>query len=137
MLFMSILVSRTIAIPLKYLCLFVLVIQTSTLVLALRYSRRTSASDGQKYLSSTAVVSSEVIKMFTCLVVLFKNSDNDVSKLRRDLKKQVFGNWIDSLKLMVPAVLYTIQNNLLFLALSYLDAATYQVIVLNFFIHPQ
>lgn len=33
----------------------------------------------------------------------------------------------DTLKLAVPSGLYTIQNNLLFLALSNLDAATYQV----------
>jgi len=120
-------ISRSISIPLKYLCLFTLVIQTSTLVLALRYSRKTSGDDGQKYLPSTAVVVSEVLKLFTCCMVLFKKSDSSVSLLKKDLRNQVFENWTDSVKLMVPAVLYTIQNNLLFLALSYLDAATYQV----------
>ena len=119
--------TQTISIPLKYLCLFTLVIQTSTLVLALRYSRKSTAGDGQKYLSSTAVVASEVIKMLTCILVLFKNSEHNFQKFKKDLKTQIFGNWFDSFKLMVPAVLYTIQNNLLFLALSYLDAATYQV----------
>ena len=33
----------------------------------------------------------------------------------------------DFLKVAVPALLYVVQNNLLFLALSKLDAATYQV----------
>jgi UDP-sugar transporter A1/2/3 len=33
----------------------------------------------------------------------------------------------ETLKLLVPAGLYTLQNNLLFIALSSLDAATYQV----------
>ena len=126
-------VSQAVSIPLKYLCLFTLVIQTSTLVLALRYSRKTSANDGQKYLSSTAVVVSEVIKLFTCCMVLFKKSENSISLFKRDMKNQIFGNWTDSIKLMVPAVLYTIQNNLLFLALSYLDAATYQVSCLFYF----
>ena len=128
----SLLVSRSISIPLKYLCLFTLVIQTSTLVLALRYSRKTSADDGQKYLPSTAVVVSEVLKLFTCCMVLFKKSDSSVNLLKKDLRNQVFENWTDSVKLMVPAVLYTIQNNLLFLALSYLDAATYQVSCIHF-----
>ena len=34
--------------------------------------------------------------------------------------------WV-TLKLLVPAGLYTLQNNLLFLGGSYLDAATFQV----------
>jgi UDP-sugar transporter A1/2/3 len=34
---------------------------------------------------------------------------------------------VETLKLLIPAGLYTLQNNLLFVALSNLDAATYQV----------
>ena len=128
----SLSVSQSISIPLKYLCLFTLVIQTSTLVLALRYSRKTSAGDGKKYLPSTAVVVSELFKLFTCCMVLFKKSGSNISLLKKDLRNQVFGNWTDSVKLMVPAILYTLQNNLLFMALSYLDAATYQVSCLHF-----
>lgn len=44
-----------------------------------------------------------------------------VVQLKREIK-----SW-DTMKLIVPAGLYTLQNNLLFLALTYLDAATYQV----------
>lgn len=33
----------------------------------------------------------------------------------------------DFVKLLIPAVLYTIQNNLAYVAISNLDAATYQV----------
>lgn len=43
------------------------------------------------------------------------------------LNAEVFQKPGETLKVAVPAVLYTVQNNLLFLALSYLDAATYQV----------
>ncbi len=35
----------------------------------------------------------------------------------------------ETLKVAVPALLYVVQNNLLFLALSKLDAATYQVLI--------
>ena len=65
--------------------------------------------------------------MITCLAVLFRHAQNDVNRLTRELKDQIFDKWIDSVKLTVPAILYTVQNNLLFLALSCLDAATYQV----------
>lgn len=43
------------------------------------------------------------------------------------LKDQAFGQGWESVKILVPACLYIVQNNLLFIALSYLDAATYQV----------
>ena len=35
----------------------------------------------------------------------------------------------EAIKLSLPAALYVLQNNLLFLALTNLDAATYQVIL--------
>ncbi|KAJ1660146.1 UDP-galactose transporter Gms1 [Dispira simplex] len=43
----------------------------------------------------------------------------------RWILRQVFGK--DSWKLMIPAALYTIQNNLQYIAVSLLDAATFQV----------
>lgn len=43
------------------------------------------------------------------------------------LYRDVLLNVWETLKLAVPACLYVVQNNLLFIALSNLDAATYQV----------
>ena len=43
------------------------------------------------------------------------------------IKDQIINKPVDTLKLAIPSGLYTIQNNLLFIALSNLDAATYQV----------
>ena len=54
---------------LKWISLVVLIAQTTALVLVLRYSR-TQKTDGPKYLASTAVVTSEIVKLFTCVVVM-------------------------------------------------------------------
>lgn len=54
----------------KYISLIVLIVQTTALVLILRYSR-TMKIEGARYLSSTAIVIAEIIKIFTCLVVIF------------------------------------------------------------------
>lgn len=58
---------------LKWVSLVVLIAQTTALVLILRYSR-TQKVQGPKYLSSTAVVTAEVIKLVTCLVVILCNN---------------------------------------------------------------
>ena len=43
------------------------------------------------------------------------------------IKDEVFSQPLEILKLSVPSFLYTVQNNLLYYALSHLDAATFQV----------
>jgi len=118
---------NTVASPnLKYISLVVLIVQTTSLVLILRYSR-TQPVEGPKYVSSTAVVMAEIIKLFTCIIVLLWNNSWKIDGLYRELEADIFKKPYDTLKVGVPALLYVIQNNLLFLALSSLDAATYQV----------
>ena len=56
----------------KYVSLAVLVVQTTTLVLVLRYSR-TADTTGPRYLSSTAIVSSETLKILVCLLLVLKD----------------------------------------------------------------
>lgn len=43
------------------------------------------------------------------------------------LRQEILHKPIETLKLAIPSGIYTLQNNLLYLALSNLDAATYQV----------
>ena len=60
---------------LKYISLGVLVLQTTSLVLTMRYSR-TLKEDGSRYLASSAVVSAEVLKVFACTFLVFmENSE--------------------------------------------------------------
>lgn len=45
----------------------------------------------------------------------------------RAFKHHFITDWFDTLKVGVPAVIYTIQNFLLYVAIEHLDAATYMV----------
>jgi hypothetical protein len=108
----------------KYAALFLLIGQMVGLVLLMRYSR-THRNPGQPlYLASSAVFVMEVIKFAICCVVIAYQSGG---ALLGQLKEHVVDSPWEMLKLCVPSLLYTIQNNLLYLALSNLDAATYQV----------
>lgn len=54
----------------KYVSLGALVLQTTSLVLTMRYSR-TLKDDGPRYLASSAVVSAEVLKIFACTFLVY------------------------------------------------------------------
>ncbi|TRY97556.1 hypothetical protein DNTS_002593 [Danionella cerebrum] len=111
---------------LKYVSLGVLVLQTTSLVLTMRYSR-TLQSEGLVYLASSAVVSAELLKIAACIVLVFRDLSFSVHSLNQVLKEEIFNSPLIMLKLAVPSGIYTLQNNLLYVALSNLDAATYQV----------
>lgn len=116
--------------PLKYISLGVLVLQTSALVLTMRYSR-VLGNEGPMYLASTAVVMAEIFKILTCLVIIFYTSGFSLGKCAELLQSEIWQKPSETLKLCIPAGLYTVQNNLLYVALSNLDAATYQVGILS------
>ncbi len=111
----------------KYASLVVLVVQNTALVLALRYSRVANIDGRPLYIASTAVVMTELTKFIISLCVYFYTNDCNFSETISSLYKEILDELNDTLKLSVPAILYTIQNNLLFVALSNLDAATFQV----------
>lgn len=108
-----------------------LVLCTSALVLAIRFSR---SGTGGQYLTSTAVVSSELVKMCASVLLLAREQAADQSSPVRDgkgfaakLKHDLIDEWKDTAMLGVPGCLYLFQNNIIFIALSHLDAATFQV----------
>ncbi|XP_060900117.1 solute carrier family 35 member A3b isoform X2 [Labrus mixtus] len=111
---------------LKYVSLGVLVLQTTSLVLTMRYSR-TLKEDGPRYLASSAVVSAEVLKIVTCTLLVFMENNFSCRAMNQLLKEEIVYKLSQTLKLAIPAGIYTLQNNLLYVALSNLDAATYQV----------
>ena len=129
-------------VPIRYISLCVLVIQNSALVLTMRYSR---ILPGPTYLSSTAVMLSELLKTTISVAIflytryntapeqdtpLLSPTTESSSSSRpglRQLFDEVFGPGSGIAKMLIPAVLYTLQNNLQFVAASHLDAACFQV----------
>ena len=110
----------------KYGALFLLVAQMVGLVLLMRYSRTNHPEGQPMYLASTAVFVMEVMKLVICCFVIAYQSGG-LGSLLGELKLHVLQSPTEMAKLSVPSFLYTVQNNLLYLALSNLDAATYQV----------
>ena len=96
------------------------------LVLLMRYTRKHTV-DSQLYLASTAVFMMELSKFTLCNLIIFWEKQS-LGGLLREIRRHTLESPGDMLKLCVPSLLYTIQNNLLYLALTNLDAATYQIL---------
>ncbi len=109
----------------KSLALVVLVLQNSALALCMRYSRVTS--QGPLYLASTAVVLSEYLKLGVSSLLVLREEGSAPQALAR-LRHEILGKPQEMGKLLVPSVLYVCQNNLAYVAVSNLDAGTYQVL---------
>ena len=68
----------------------------------------------------------EILKVLACLLIILAEKGN-VQEWLNLLYSSVIGQPWDTLKLSVPAIIYTVQNNLQYVAISNLDAATFQV----------
>lgn len=79
------------------------------------------------YLASTAVVLTELMKFVISVSMIFYNSNCDMRKTGKLIYVEIVEKWHGTLKVSVPSVLYTIQNNLLYVAITHLNAATFQV----------
>jgi len=108
---------------LKWMSLIILVIQNATTILLLRYVRTAS---GDLFFSTTAIVCQEILKMFVSVGLLYLESSS-LTELCNQINQQILKNPFDSIKTGIPAFLFTIQTNLVYLAISNLDAAVFQV----------
>ena len=97
----------------------------------MHYSRIMPLVNGHRYFTSTAVLLNEVMKLMIASVVALHDTRSSLGRkaslqtLARSVYGQVFSS--DSWKLAIPAALYTLQNSLQYVAVSNLDAATFQV----------
>ncbi|XP_076860178.1 UDP-galactose translocator [Brachyhypopomus gauderio] len=109
---------------LKYISLAVLVIQNASLILSIRYVR---TLPGDRFFTTSAVVMAEILKVFTCLIILLVQRRGNIRDFVALLYDSIVVQYWDTLKLAVPSLIYTLQNNLQYVAISNLPAATFQV----------
>lgn len=115
---------ENVSVVFKVYCLTVMTVVAATYTVALRYTR--TISSGDMYFSTTAVCITEVIKLILSLGMLTRETGSPI-RLKNALTEHILFSPNELLKLSVPSVVYAIQNNMAFLALSNLDAAVYQV----------
>mmetsp|Transcript_63145 Transcript_63145/g.105006 ORF Transcript_63145/g.105006 Transcript_63145/m.105006 type:complete len:360 (-) Transcript_63145:196-1275(-) len=111
---------------LKYGSLGFLILQNSSHVLLLRYSRVVEG-DCRAYVTSVAVLFAELFKLGFCLFCLLFVEKGPLSMLSR-LRIDIWDRKLDTVKVAVPALCYTLQNNLQFVAASHLGAALLQLL---------
>ncbi|CAM2702032.1 unnamed protein product [Rotaria socialis] len=107
----------------KYVSLVALTLQNALSILLLRYVRTVP---GERFIKSTAVINSEFQKTILSILLLIHEERNVIAAFKLMYNKIVRQPY-DTFKTGIPALLYTLQNNLLFIAISNLDAATFQV----------
>jgi UDP-sugar transporter A1/2/3 len=110
----------------KYAVLVVLVLQNSALALCMRYSRM-QGGGGATYAASTAVVAAEMLKIVASMMLQAKE-DGGVTGLVNRLRTDIFAKPMEMVKMSVPAILYCLQNNLAYIAISNLDGPTFQLL---------
>jgi solute carrier family 35 (UDP-sugar transporter), member A1/2/3 len=119
---------------LKYASLCVLCLQNSLLAILMRLSR---VGDHPKFNASTAVVMGEVLKVAASAVLIMwsppafqdpANKGHAAAAVGVESSLSVIFDGYELLRVSVPALLYVIQNNLQYVAVSNLDAAAFQVL---------
>lgn len=95
----------------------------------MRYSKTRSH---EKYLNTVAVFFNEIVKLIVSLIIFILLSKSIKCALK-DLKYHFITNFLDSFKVGIPALIYTIQNILLYVAIEHLEASTFMVRILKNF----
>ncbi|KAL7673571.1 hypothetical protein ACOME3_008425 [Neoechinorhynchus agilis] len=100
-----------------------LILQNSFMTLVVRHMKlRKSYS----FMNTTAVFWTEIIKLKLSLILIALNHSS-FSAFQQTLRQKLFSANFTTLKSFLPALLYSFQNNLLYIAMGNLDAATFQV----------
>jgi len=106
----------------KWVALASLTVQTSAQVYVIKWARR----EGNDYLPTTIVLFTEILKASVSFLLVSAQAGGVLAGLGI-IHQQLFQNPREALKALVPSLLYTVQNNMMFFSLAMLSAAVQQV----------
>ncbi|KAK9916031.1 hypothetical protein WJX75_007578 [Coccomyxa subellipsoidea] len=119
------------------LSMALLIFQGTALSLTLRFSR---TREGTQYLASVAVVWTELIKLLVCMVAQMVECGRTAGQrglaFRGEMVHQAEEILGRSWPMLVPAALFVMQQVLVIVAASHLDAVTFQICSQSFKIMP-
>lgn len=107
----------------KLILLAGMVLQNSATVLLGRYTRSGVALE-ERYVVNHLIVVTEIGKLLLSCVFEHFSSNGE---LKKSIKENIIDRPKDALKIMIPAMLYLVQNTLLYVALANLAAPLFQV----------
>lgn len=107
----------------KMLLLIMMVLQNSATVLVGRYTR-TMVPKSELYDVNHLIVIIEFGKLFLSCLFEFHHTNGNFMK---SIRVYILDHPIDTMKILIPALLYLVQNTLLYVALSNLTAPIFQV----------
>lgn len=126
----------------RKISLIFLIVQNSALAIFMRMSRMRRSHSNMYYITSTAVVLCEALKLMASMWLYWrlempetltdsegKTSKKSMNTLLKCVWWESKENWITALKIAIPSGLYTLQNNLQYVAMSNLPAEVYQVLI--------
>jgi UDP-galactose transporter len=98
------------------------------LAILMRLSR---VGNHEKFNPSTAVLMGEFMKLGICFLIIWKQPQHPKKSFEKGetiSSRKIIFNQKELLRVSIPAMLYVIQNNLQYVAVSNLNAATFQVL---------
>lgn len=107
----------------RLVLLALMVVQNSCVVLVGRYTRADKTKE-ELYVVNDLILICETLKFILACALEYKTTNG---KLMKSIKENVIDAPLDALKILIPSLLYLVQNTLLYIALSNLSAPLFQV----------
>jgi len=107
----------------KLMLLAGMVLQNSAVVLLGRHTR-SNVREEDRYVVNHLIVISEIGKLLLSSIFEYVGTNGGLAK---SIQENIIDRPKDALKIMIPAILYFVQNTLLYVALSNLTAPVFQV----------